>query len=79
MSDPRRGLPPPPNALTIDQASMQACMNEIGDTLKKFNCMLIYQQVFQNGLPANPGQFIVVKQPPNNQERPGIIHPEGNA
>jgi hypothetical protein len=78
MNDPRKGLPLL-NAPSFEEAARQACINEISDSLKKYTCMLIYQQVFQNGLPANPGQFIVVKQPPDNKPNQSIIHTEGNA
>ncbi|HEX7455693.1 MAG TPA: hypothetical protein VF296_06585 [Gallionella sp.] len=60
MTDPRKGLPLL-NGMTIEQASVQACMDAIGEALKKYNCGLIFQQMHQNGMPAEAGRFVVMK------------------
>ncbi len=68
MSDPRKGLPLDRAAASFDEIATKSCMNDITATLQKWNCGLVFQQVHRNGMPAEPGQYLVVRNPEKPQE-----------
>ena len=47
----------------LDQAVLEECTKEIGHALTKYGCILVFEQIMHNGLPAAPGKFRVVKAP----------------
>ena len=51
------------------------CMEEIDASLKRFNCVLLFQQVLVNGVPASNSFVVQKKQPQIIQppEKKGIL------
>lgn len=63
MSDLRKGLPLDATASSFNTIAIKSCMDDITATLQKWNCGLVFQQVHRNGMPAEPGQYLVVRNP----------------
>ena len=68
MNDPRKGLPLDHKAEAFNEIAVKACMEDIQAAMQKWNCSLIFQQMHHNGMPAEPGQFLVVRDQAQKQE-----------
>lgn len=68
MSDPRKGLPLDRTASSFNEIAVKACMEDIQAALQKWNGSLIFQQVHRNGMPAEPGQYLVVRNPDEQKQ-----------
>lgn len=47
---------------SLEQQSIDACLEEIRDALKKYACELVYQEITHNGARVN-GTFVCIKRP----------------
>lgn len=56
------------NAKTLDDAAVDACSAAIEEALKKYNCFVVFEQTYRNGVPGDMGQFRVLKKPANKPE-----------
>ena len=61
MADPRIGLPPDKTVEAFNQAAQNHCMEDIQAALKKWKCVIIFQQMHRNGMPCDAGQYVVVR------------------